>query len=235
MASHPHPEPNPHPTRIVHLPGRSDYLEVYALQQRLVVARAAGAIGDTVLLVEHEPVITLGRARDASASVLPGATAPVVPIERGGDATWHGPGQLVAYPIVALQGARRDLHRHLHALEDAVIALLQGLGLAPGRDPRNTGVWLPSAGPAPARKVCSIGIACRRWVTWHGLALNVDVELASFEQIRPCGFEASVMTRLADHLDPCPPLGELVAPLAAELCAALELPWDGVVHPSAEP
>ncbi len=229
MVPDPHPT-NPRPTRIVHLPGPTDYHAIHQLQQRLVAARAADTIGDVVLLLEHAPTITLGRTRGSEASVLPGASAPVVKIERGGDATWHGPGQLVAYPIVALQGERRDLHRHLHALEDAVIALLQELGTAPVRDPRNTGVWLPIEGSDRPHKVCSIGIACRRWVTWHGLALNVDVDLGAFEQIRPCGFDASVMTRLADHLRPCPSPTQLVQPLAAHLCAALSLPWEGVVH-----
>ncbi len=222
------------PTQIVHLPGPVAYREAHALQRALLEQRAAGTLGDVILLLEHAEVITVGRARGAAQSVLPGARAPVVAIERGGDATWHGPGQLVAYPIVGLQGARRDLHLHLRSLEDAVIGSLEALGLSPGRDPRNTGVWLPVPGSALPHKVCSVGIACRRWVTWHGLALNVSVAPEAWRQLRPCGFDPEVMTSLHDHLDPPPSIDALVPRLAARLCEALALPWDGEVRAAVE-
>jgi lipoate-protein ligase B len=209
--------------RYLRLRGASDYLQVHQLQQRLVSHRAAGDIDDVVLLLEHAEVITLGRARDAQRSVLDAGEVPVVSVERGGDATWHGPGQLVAYPIVALQGRRADLHLHLHSLEDAVLTLLRDMGLPPVRDERNTGVWLPSP-DGPPKKVCSIGIACRRWVTWHGLALNLTVDLSRFATIQPCGFDASVMTRVADHLPWSPSVQATAAPLARCLATALELP-----------
>lgn len=208
-------------TRFVRLPGLTDYVVAHELQRTLLEARIRDEVPDTVLLLEHAPVITLGRKRTADGNVLDAAGWPVVHVERGGDATWHGPGQLVAYPIVKLVGARADLHRHLHALEDAVIGLCAELGLHGHRDDRNTGVWLGDR--AAARKVCSIGIACRRWVTWHGLALNIDPDLEAFARIRPCGFDASIMTRLADHLRP-PPLPELAEALAAHLARTLELP-----------
>ena len=207
--------------RVVRLPGLVPYAEGHALQRELVEQRIRGEIPDTVILLEHAPVITLGRKAGAEASVIDAGDWPVVRVERGGDATWHGPGQLVAYPIVALEGERRDLHRHLRQLEEAVIALLGDLGLNGVRDPRNTGVWLPSA-DGPPRKVCSIGIACRRWVSWHGLALNVDPDPAAFLRLRPCGFDPDVMTRLADHLDPCPSVDALAGPLADALGRALE-------------
>lgn len=214
--------------RFLRLRGQSDYRAVHALQEELVGLRARDAIGDVVLLLEHAEVITLGRARHAQASVLDPGDVPVVPIERGGDATWHGPGQLVAYPIVKLEGRRADLHLHLHSLEDAVIQLLQGMGLSPVRDERNTGVWLPQADGLP-QKVCSIGIACRRWVTWHGLALNLTVDLVRFEAIQPCGFDASVMTRVADHLGWAPSVQATAAPLARCLASTLEVPLEGSV------
>jgi lipoyl(octanoyl) transferase len=214
--------------RFVHLPGPVPYSEAHALQRDLVERRARDDIGDVVLLLEHPDVITVGRSRGAEAHVLDADGIPVVTVERGGDVTWHGPGQLVAYPIVKLD--RPDLHAHLRALEQAVIDLLVDRGLAPTRDPRNTGVWLPSpAGDLP-RKVCSVGIACRRWVTWHGLALNVDADLARFSRIRPCGFDAAIMTRMADHLAPCPTVPDLAGPLAERLAAALGLPWTGLEH-----
>ena len=214
--------------RFVRLPGLSDYTEVHALQRALVDAVHHGTAPDTVLLLEHAPVITVGRARGADANVLDAGGTPVVRVERGGDVTWHGPGQLVAYPIVALRGRRADLHLHLHSLEDAVIVVLAELGLAPTRDDRNTGVWLPEA-DAPPRKVCSVGIACRRWVSWHGLALNVAPDLRDgFGRINPCGFDTSVMTSLDRHLSPPPELDGLVEPLAHALAAALDVPLDSL-------
>jgi lipoyl(octanoyl) transferase len=212
--------------RFVWLGRGVDYAEAHATQRRLVDARAAGEIPDTVLLLEHAEVVTVGRARGAAGSAV-GAHAPVVEVERGGDATWHGPGQLVAYPIVQLEGRRRDLHHHLRALEDAVVGLLSPMGLGGIRDDRNTGVWLPQAS-GPPRKVCAVGIACRRWVTWHGLALNVCPDLAGFRSIRPCGFDPDVVTRLCDQLSPHPSLPDLVEPLAQHLASSLGLTYGGV-------
>lgn len=203
--------------RYIWLPGPVPYAAAHALQRGLVEQRIRGDIPDTVVLLEHEETITVGRAAGAAGNVLAPDGVPVVPVERGGDVTWHGPGQLVAYPIVRLEGARADLHDHLRRLEAAVIALLAERGLAAGRDPRNTGVWVGG------RKVCAIGIACRRWVTWHGLALNVAPDLGRYARIRPCGFTADTVTRLADHLAPCPPVSDWVGPLAAALGRSLGL------------
>ncbi len=208
-------------TTWVRLGGLSPYAAVHRLQEALVERVAAGSLGDVVLFLEHAPTITLGRKRDAEQSVIAPDGAPVVRVERGGDATWHAPGQLVVYPIVALPEGRRDLHAALRALEDSVIGLLGDLGLSAGRDPRNTGVWIDG------HKVCSIGIAVRSWVTWHGLALNVDADLAGFGRIRPCGFDAEVMTRLADHLRPCPSIDALIPGLVAQLATHLHLDPSG--------
>lgn len=205
------------------LDGLTPYGAAHALQEALVEARRAGQVPDLLLLLEHEETITLGR-RPAEDGVVDAGGVPVVRIERGGFATWHGPGQLVGYPIVALDGDRRDVHRHLHALESGVIDLLGGLGLEAGRDTRNTGVWVGGL------KICSVGIAIRQWVSWHGLALNVHNDLGGFARIRPCGFGPEVMTRLSDHLDPCPALAELQAPLAAALTGALGLEPGGVAR-----
>lgn len=206
--------------------GLSDYAEVHALQRQLVTARAAGEVPDVLLLLEHAATITVGRKKAAQTNVLDAQDIPVVEVERGGDVTWHGPGQLVSYPIIQLEGVRADLHRHLHNLEDAVMGLLQDYGLKPTRDDRNTGVWLPRQGSDP-QKVCSIGIACRRWVTWHGLALNVTPAPQAFHAIHPCGFDASIMTRLAEHLNPPPSVQAMAAPLARHLSDSLEVPLEG--------
>jgi len=208
----------------VHWAGRMPYTEAHALQREWVDARADGAIDDRVLMVEHPLVVTVGRGRGARDDVFD-RDIEVVEVERGGQATLHGPGQLVAYPIVRLENAERDLHEHLRRLERAVMDTLALHGLVGQRDPRNTGVWLPAA-PLPL-KVCSVGIACRRWVTWHGLALNLHTDMTRFAALRPCGFTADVMTRVADHLDPCPPLEGWVAPLASALARHLRRPWDG--------
>lgn len=184
--------------------GRRDYAEVWALQRQCVEDRAAGRIGDTVIVCEHEPVFTVGRRRDGMANILDPGDTPVLEVERGGDVTWHGPGQVVAYPILLLEGAGRDLHAHLRRLEHLMIEVCASFGLHAGTDPRNTGAW------SNGRKVGSIGVACRKWVTWHGLALNVNPDLSWFSRINPCGFPASVMTSMAAEL------GRDVDPLRVE-------------------
>ncbi len=209
--------------RFHRLPGLSDYAEVHALQADLLARRIRNEIPDTLLLLEHAPTFTVGRARGAENNILDPGDAPVVKVERGGDVTWHGPGQLVAYPIVDLRNRREDLHLHLHSLEEAVIRTLTDFGLDSGRDDRNTGVWIDG------RKVCSIGIACKRWVTWHGLALNVSPDRSWWARINPCGFDASVMTSLDEHLDPVPTLDALAAPLAHHLSDCLDIPRAPVV------
>jgi lipoyl(octanoyl) transferase len=203
--------------RIVDL-GTAPYREVWARQLELVEQRHAGEAPDTLLLVEHPHVFTLGRRREAASNVLAPGDVEVVAVERGGDVTYHGPGQLVAYPIVELAEAERDLDRYLRRLEEAVIATCGGFGLVADREPGKTGVW---CGPAERRrKLCSMGISCRRWVTFHGLALNVTTDLAYFGRINPCGFEARVMTSMAVEL-PGVDLGGVKAALAAALGAAL--------------
>lgn len=176
--------------------GTRDYVATRDLQLERVAARQRGEIDDALILVEHPHVYTLGRSRAAEANVLAPGDVPVIPIERGGDVTYHGPGQLVAYPIVLLEDGERDLHRYLRNLEEAVIATCARAGIVADREPGKTGVWTTNADQA-RKKLCSMGIACRKWVCFHGLALNVTTDLAYFRRINPCGFESSVMTSLA--------------------------------------
>jgi lipoyl(octanoyl) transferase len=187
--------------------GRTRYEDAHALQQELVAERLAGRVGDVLLLTEHEPVITHGRGTPAEElRALAGLEVPVIEVERGGEATYHGPGQLVAYPLLLLEESRRDLHRYLRELEEVVIGVLAELDLSGTRRPGLTGVWIGE------RKVCSIGVAVRRWVTWHGLALNLHTDLSPFRRFHPCGLAADVMTRVADHVE-LPPtnlLGEVL-------------------------
>jgi lipoyl(octanoyl) transferase len=144
----------------------------------------------------------------------------VIGIERGGDVTYHGPGQIVAYPIVLLGDGERDLHRYLRNLEEAVIATCARFDLACDREPGKTGVWLTTP-TGMRRKLCSMGIACRKWVTFHGLALNVTSDLGYFRRINPCGFEASVMTSIAEQLGGEVDLAAVRDALADELGGAL--------------
>jgi len=176
--------------------GTESYRDAWARQLALVDARQKGEAPDTLLVVEHDHVFTLGRRREAESNVLEAGDVEVIGIERGGDVTYHGPGQIVAYPIVLLEDGERDLHGYLRNLEEAVIATCARFGLAADREPGKTGVWttLPSGA---RKKLCSMGIACRKWVTFHGLALNVTTDLSYFARINPCGFEANVMTSLA--------------------------------------
>lgn len=177
--------------------GQRSYREVWDLQIERVNQRQVDACPDTIFLVEHPHVITLGRAQKAQGNVLAAGDVEVVAVERGGDVTYHGPGQLVVYPILKLVDGEKDLHRFLRNLEEAVILTCTEVGLSVGREPGKTGVWTASE---PARKLCSIGIACRKWVTFHGLALNVTTDLSYFFRINPCGFDSAVMSTMAQEL-----------------------------------
>ncbi len=189
--------------------GRRPYREVLEWQRELRLARIDGALAnDTLLLVEHDPVYTLGRGTLASSlPVSPEALrahgADVVEIERGGDVTWHGPGQLVGYPIVHLAEHREDLHWYLRTLEQALIDALATLGLLGTRVAGRTGVWTAD------RKIASIGIHVKQWVTLHGFALNIDPDLSWFERIVPCGIAGVEMTSIERELDLILPAGEL--------------------------
>ena len=180
--------------------GRRGYLETLEMQRALRLERLDGRQpNDILLLVEHEPTYTLGRGtRTSSLPVSPdmlrsrGAT--VVEIERGGDVTWHGPGQLVGYPILDLTGHRPDLHWYLRTLEAALATALGSLGIVAGTEAGRTGVW------TDGRKIASIGIHVKQWVTLHGFALNVHPDLAWFDAIVPCGLQGVTMTSVAREL-----------------------------------
>jgi lipoyl(octanoyl) transferase len=211
--------PAPAPLHVDDL-GRLDYRAAWARQLALVDERKTGAGADRVLVVEHPHVFTLGRAQKAVANVLAPGEVEVIEIERGGDVTYHGPGQLVAYPILQLAEGERDLHRFLRNLEEAVIATLAAFDLPAGREPGKTGVWLDGRGGG-RKKICSIGIACRRWVTFHGLALNVATDLSYFAhqpvRVRVVGD----MTSMAVELDRPLTVAEVTPILTRELAATL--------------
>lgn len=180
--------------------GHRPYADALELQRELRRRRAEGDLDhDVLLLTEHPPVVTLGRGTRPTSlpyptTLLQRRGVEVFEVERGGDVTFHGPGQLVGYPIVDLSDHRRDLHWYLRRLEDALISAVEGLGVPAGRTPGLTGVW--TAG----RKIASIGIHVKQWVTLHGFALNVTTDLSWFDLIVPCGIEQVVMTSLAEEL-----------------------------------
>ena len=174
--------------------GRVPYDEALAWQRGLAQDRIAGRLAhDVLLLLEHPPVITLGRSSHAENVLAPDAEGiAVFEIERGGDVTYHGPGQLVGYPILDLTHHRQDLHWYLRTLEQALIDALAQLGIPAERNPGYTGVWT-SAGK---RKIASIGVHVKQWVTWHGFALNVTTDLSGFDRIVPCGISGVEMTSI---------------------------------------
>ena len=172
--------------------GRVDYAGGLTLQEEIVARHLSGEAADTLLLLEHEPVFTIGRTPDRTSLGDPAALpAPLVEISRGGKATWHGPGQLVGYPILNLMRYGRDLHHYLRALEDALIRGCHALGVPAQRSPGQTGVWAD-----PGRKLASIGVGARRWISMHGFAINVSGALGGFDAITPCGIDGVVMTSL---------------------------------------
>jgi lipoyl(octanoyl) transferase len=208
--------------------GLMPYGEALELQRTVAYARIAGTVTDDVLLlVEHPPVVTLGRGTKAgnlvgSADLLKARGVELFEVERGGDVTYHGPGQLVGYPIIDLKGHRRDLHWYLRQVEEAIIRALAAIGLQGARNPGFTGVWTGGrgsglteagsgltevnvgrlAGPRPPqmRKIASIGVHARDWVTWHGFALNVTTDLTNFDLIVPCGINDVSMTTVQREL-----------------------------------
>lgn len=171
--------------------GTIDYMAALALQEAALGARQFDTIGDLLLMLEHAHVFTLGRGASESFLVNRRDGVPVHRVSRGGEVTYHGPGQLVGYPILKLEGAERDVHRYLRKLERSMIDALSEVGLAAGRRNGLTGVWI---GP---RKIASIGVGIRRWVTLHGFALNVRPDLGFFDAIVPCGIDGCRMTSIA--------------------------------------
>ena len=196
----------------------TQYGEVYEHQKELVQARIEGRVSDLLLLTEHKSVVTTGRGADLE--VVQNVTCPIFEVERGGEATYHGPGQLVVYPILELEEGRRDLHRYLRDLEEVILRVLAEFEIQGRRDDRNTGVWIGD------QKVASIGVAVRRWVTWHGFALNVHTDMSAFQSFSPCGLAPETMTRLSDHADLGPGLMLLEVLVVKHFCEVFgrELP-----------
>ncbi|MEP6809438.1 MAG: lipoyl(octanoyl) transferase LipB [Chthoniobacterales bacterium] len=200
--------------------GRIGYAAALAMQEEIVARkRADDSLGDEILLLEHEPVYTIGRTPDQSS--LRGAAHlphPLFPINRGGQATYHGPGQLVGYPIIDLRRGAQDLHRYLRWLEDVIVELLASYHISAQIRSGLTGVWIED------RKIASIGVGVRQWITMHGFALNVHGDLSPFDQIVPCGIANVAMTSIEKETGDAPAVeavgrraGKLIATRLAEL------------------
>lgn len=204
---------------IVHDLGRCPYAQAIALQEELLERKLAGDDADYLLVVEHDPVYTLGRGADEAELLGAGERlgVPVFRVGRGGGVTFHGPGQLVAYPIVALTGRIRDIGRYVRTLEAALIETCSTFGIQARRRDGAPGTWVG------AEKIAAVGVGVRQWVTWHGVALNVSTDLTFFEAIVPCRMPEMRMTSMQRHLGSAPPLPRVKTTLVAHLQARLGL------------
>ncbi len=204
------------PIRVVSFSGRQSYRPLWDLQKRLWRARYEGRISDTLLLLEHEPVVTLGRnARREnlllSESEYAKRGVELVDVNRGGDVTYHGPGQLVGYWIFDLRQWKMDVHAYLRSIEEVLIRTLGAYGIEGRRDEKATGVWVEKA------KVAAIGLHLSHWVSTHGFALNVDADLAPFGWIIPCGLTGRPVTSMTECLGRPADRGEVEAKLIPEI------------------
>lgn len=199
--------------RVVRL-GRTRYRECWDLQHALFARRAAGELTDLLLLTEHEHVYTLGTGADihhllANDGELRERGIDVVAVDRGGDITYHGPGQLVGYPLLDLHAYTQDLHWYLRRLEEVIIRVLDGFHVSGSRLEGYTGVWVGG------EKICAIGIKASRWITMHGFALNVTTDLSFFDRIIPCGIFERGVTSLQELLGSAPPMARVESAVAA--------------------
>lgn len=174
---------------------RQDYARALALQMQICDLKKEGFAPDVLLLLEHPPVITLGRSGDwhnlvVSEEILRSRGVTRCHVDRGGDITFHGPGQLVGYPLLRLEQHEQDVHRYMRNLEETIIRVLEGYGIAAGREEKLTGVWTSS------KKICALGVHISRWVTRHGFALNVNTDLSFYDLIVPCGLVGKQVTSM---------------------------------------
>lgn len=207
------------PPEIIIFPSPVSYTEGLEIQEKTVAEILAGKAHDQILLLEHEPVYTIGRLRDQSSLRSPDSLPyPIFETNRGGQATYHGPGQLVGYPLLDLNPRGRDLHAHLRSIEDALIAACGDLGVAAGRRDVLTGVWVEN------RKLASIGVGVRKWVSMHGFAINITREsLPPFLAITPCGLDGVSMTCLAAETDQEITMGKAIDAISARLIEKLSV------------
>ena len=214
------------PCRVLGL-GTVSYVRAWRWQRALMQARQEGRVPDLLLLLEHSPTYTLGLRGNAgnvlaSAEELAALGAALHRVDRGGDVTFHGPGQLVGYPILHLKGPWQDIHAYLRALEDVLIGTLADYGIAAGRLPGHTGVWVDGN-----LKIAAIGVKISRWVTSHGFALNVNTDLCYFDRIVPCGLRGKAVTSMERLLGAPVELGDVARRLARRFGERFGLRMEG--------
>ncbi len=201
---------------------KMNYLKAYELQKQIHQLRWAGAVEDTLLFVEHSPVYTIGQAGgwDAikvSREYLKAQGVEIHQVDRGGSVTFHGPGQIVGYPIFHLDLVERDLHQYIRFLEEAIILTLAGYGIQAGRLAPHPGVWVGQ------NKIAAVGVGCKKWVTYHGFALNVQTDLRYFELIDPCGIKEFGVTSMSKELNGAVSIPEVQELLQRQLEAVFGL------------
>ncbi|WP_035759488.1 lipoyl(octanoyl) transferase LipB [Granulicoccus phenolivorans] len=197
----------------------TDYQQAWDLQREIHRQVSQGELGDTVLYLEHPPTYTAGRRTEPHERPVDGT--PVIDVDRGGKITWHGPGQLVGYPIVRIPDDGVGVVDYIRRVEEAVIRCLAEYGLTTGRVKGRSGVWLSATATKPERKVCAIGIRVAHHTTMHGFALTVSSDLGDFGKIVPCGIDDAGVTSLADELDDPPTVVEVARALEPYLTELL--------------
>jgi len=207
--------------------GRMEYSVAYNLQRRLVDSRIGEEIPDTLLLLEHWPVITLGRGANNENILIPESQLKrkgiaIYRIDRGGDVTFHSPGQLIGYPIFSLQNHGKDVHHYLRQLEEVIIHTLQHWGIKGGRNSGFTGVWIGN------RKIASIGVGIRRWVSYHGFSLNVKSYPGFYPPIKPCGLQSEIYTSMEKILRKEVSWEEIVQKITESFSKVFHLKWGEV-------
>jgi lipoyl(octanoyl) transferase len=213
--------------------GTVDYLTAWDIQRAHVAARRAGSGPDVLMLLEHPPVYTAGKTTQPEDRPTDGT--PVIDVDRGGQITWHGPGQLVGYPIIAL-AEPLDIRNYVRRLEEALIAAVTGLGIdSAARVEGRSGVWLPGDGRRPERKIAAIGVRVNGGVTLHGFALNCNPDLGAFERIVPCGIRDAGVSSLSAELGRDVGIGDVLEATADAVIAALDGTLPVVEHPIARP
>ena len=202
--------------------GLIDYSKAYRLQEKLLRQRLDNEIADTLLLLEHPPTITIGKSGKlenvlASQAQLAKEGISLLFVDRGGDVTYHGPGQLVAYPIIDLRRRGRDVHKYLHELEEVIVRTLNDFSIKSGRDSNHAGVWVRG------EEIAAIGLSVRKWISMHGVALNVNINLQQFSLINPCGFSNRKATSMSNLLSQDIPMKEVIEKFLARFSEVFDV------------